>query len=269
MLFSSARNYYELASVLLSITSEYFDGGVECPFIKFTNREMCDLSGLAVLSENYVLHLNIALIEHNQILLKRNGYWVLACCSTKNAISVHPKLLENFYLGRTGNNQKEMFPRHDHGGYTVNLEDVTEVNYNNRCPQCGTGHGVFDWLSIDKGSLLCECCGLFVLNSGIGKKSRKYMCANCAVISLKNGGLWESAIDVPGRGVICINGFCDCEDESKAVEEYDRLLLANKIDTNISYITTVKADGANVEFLRGSIQNVLNYLKENRAGRFS
>ena len=81
MKFSQARNYYQLADVLHLISEESFDGRVECPYIKLTYREMADLSGLEALSDNYVLHLNIALIEHDQILLRRYGYWVLARCN--------------------------------------------------------------------------------------------------------------------------------------------------------------------------------------------
>lgn len=128
------------------------------------------------------------------------------------------------------------------------------------CPQCGTGYGVFDWTDIFL--MQCKHCGLFVdIREMDAETNYDDTCPSCAIEAIKRAGLWKPECSIPGLGVYCSDGCVEFIDDvydsyDEAVEEFDRAVLAQEIDTHVAYIT--KADGAKVEFLRGSFQNVIN-----------
>jgi len=128
------------------------------------------------------------------------------------------------------------------------------------CPQCGTGEDVFYWF--DKYLMKCNHCGLFVdITEMDAETEYGDSCPGCVIEAIKRKGLWKAESYIPGKGVFCADEGIEFIDDAydsceEAVEEFDRGVLACEIDTHVSYIT--KADGAKVEFLRGSFQNILN-----------
>ena len=119
---------------------------------------------------------------------------------------------------------------------------------------------MFYWF--DKYLMKCDHCGLFVDITEMDNKTvYDDTCPSCALEAIKRKGLWKAESYIPGKGVFCSDGCAEFVDEEygsyeEAVEDFDRAVLAEEIDTHVAYIT--KADGAKVEFLRGSLQNVIN-----------
>ena len=134
------------------------------------------------------------------------------------------------------------------------------MSYCSICPQCGTGQGVFYWF--DESLMKCDHCGLFVdITNSESAVNNIDNCPGCVLEAIKRKGLWKTVGNVPGKGIYFTDGgaeFVDDEYDSyeEAVEEFDRAVRAKEIDPKKSYIT--KADGANVEFLRGSFKIMRN-----------
>jgi hypothetical protein len=134
------------------------------------------------------------------------------------------------------------------------------VDYYCICPQCGVGEGALDWM--DNFVMRCDHCGMFAdIREMDNVTIYDYSCPSCVLQILKNKGLWKERCYFPGKGVFCTDGDVQYLDDAfdsieEATEEFDRALLAGEINPKKSYIT--KADGDNVEFLRGSIKTMKN-----------
>ena len=111
----------------------------------------------------------------------------------------------------------------------------------------------------------CDHCGLFVDITEMDNETiYDEACPSCVFQILKNKGLWKEECHVPGKGVYFEGGCAQFIDEAfdsmeEAVEEFDREVLAGNINPKKSYIT--KADGAKVEFLRGSFKTMKRRFK--------
>ena len=129
----------------------------------------------------------------------------------------------------------------------------------NTCPQCGAGDEAATWL--DTHIMLCCCCGHYSDISKIDSNADFYTLSPWYALKLiKKRNLAEHVHSVPGHGVICIADclqFYEKGTRRECVRKYDRLVESG-VDSDSSYIT--KANGDKVEFVRGRLQHIVNYL---------